>query len=259
MEFGICNLGVIPVRSEPDDRAEMTTQLLFGELVVITDCQKSWRMVRSVDDNYEGWIDEKQYKPLQENEFHNLKRKETAICTDLMQIITEQKTGRLFPVPAGSNFPGLENNSFSFEDEVYQYSGEFHLPRYVVAGDDIMVFALMFLRSPYLWGGKTAMGIDCSGLVQVVYKMAGIQLLRDASQQATQGELISFPGQSQPGDLFFFDNEEGNIIHVGILLEEGKIIHASGSVRIDKIDHQGIYNSELNKYTHKLRVIKRIL
>ena len=119
--------------------------------------------------------------------------------------------------------------------------------------------AYLFLNAPYLWGGKTIFGIDCSGFTQMVYKLNGHQLLRDASQQATQGDPLSFIEESEPGDLAFFDNEEGLITHVGIMLKDNHIIHASGKVRVDRIDHTGIYNNELRTHTHKLRVIKRII
>jgi gamma-D-glutamyl-L-lysine dipeptidyl-peptidase len=115
------------------------------------------------------------------------------------------------------------------------------------------------LNSPYLWGGKTPFGIDCSGFTQMAYKLAGIKLRRDAWQQAEQGHTINLLEETEPGDLAFFDNDEGNIVHVGIILRDHKIIHAAGKVRIDSIDHYGINNKELKKYTHKLRLIKRMV
>ena len=117
----------------------------------------------------------------------------------------------------------------------------------------------MYLNSPYLWGGKTPFGIDCSGMVQMVYRLNGYQIQRDASQQAMEGEALSFIEESEPGDLAFFDNEEGRIIHVGIIMEDNHIIHAHGKVRIDRLDHLGIYNVDTKRHTHKLRVIKKII
>ena len=117
----------------------------------------------------------------------------------------------------------------------------------------------MYLNAPYLWGGKTPFGIDCSGFTQMVYKLNGFALPRDAYQQAEIGETLSFVEEAEPGDLAFFDDDEGNIIHVGMVLEQGTIIHASGKVRIDALDHQGIYNKELKNYSHKLRLIKKII
>ena len=124
---------------------------------------------------------------------------------------------------------------------------------------ELVKTAFMYLNAPYLWGGKSPFGIDCSGFTQMIYKLNGYHLLRDASQQATQGEPLSFIEESEPGDLAFFDNDEGNIIHVGIMMENNYIIHASGKVRIDRLDHLGIYNADVNRHTHKLRVIKKII
>ena len=118
--------------------------------------------------------------------------------------------------------------------------------------------ALMYLNAPYLWGGRSPLGIDCSGFTQMVYRLQGINLPRDAYQQAEVGTTLSFIEESDPGDLAFFDNNEGKITHVGIILEENHIIHASGKVRIDRIDQQGIFNTEIGTHTHKLRLIKSI-
>jgi cell wall-associated NlpC family hydrolase len=119
--------------------------------------------------------------------------------------------------------------------------------------------AMLYLHAPYLWGGRTPFGIDCSGLTQMVYKLKKIKLLRDAAQQATHGEPLNFISEAEPGDLAFFDNEEGDIVHVGLMLDKSRIIHVSGKVRIDMIDHVGIFNEDEQQYTHKLRVIKRII
>jgi len=119
--------------------------------------------------------------------------------------------------------------------------------------------AYLFLNAPYLWGGRNLLGIDCSGFTQIVYKINGIPLDRDASQQALQGQTLSFIEESEAGDLAFFDDTEGNITHVGLLLEDHHIIHASGCVRIDRIDQSGIFNSETQSHTHKLRFIKKMI
>jgi cell wall-associated NlpC family hydrolase len=119
--------------------------------------------------------------------------------------------------------------------------------------------ALLYLNAPYLWGGKTPFGIDCSGFTQMVYKINGYRLPRNAFDQVSQGDSLSFIEESEPGDLVFFDNEEGTIDHVGIIMENNYIIHAHGKIRIDRIDHTGIFNTETGNYTHALRVIKKII
>jgi cell wall-associated NlpC family hydrolase len=159
------------------------------------------------------------------------------------------------PIPLGSslsflNYNEINKNNLTFEG--LKVSG-------LKSKNKLIETAFMYLNAPYLWGGKTLFGIDCSGFTQMVYKLNGYKLMRDASQQATQGEALSFIEESEPGDLAFFDNEEGNIIHVGIIMNDNYIIHSSGKVRIDRLDHLGIYNPETNRHTHKLRVIKKII
>ena len=126
---------------------------------------------------------------------------------------------------------------------------------------NLNLYYLMYnwVGTPYQFGGSTKNGIDCSGFTQMVYRLNGFKLLRDASQQATQGDALSFIEESTAGDLAFFDNNEGDIIHVGIIMENHHIIHAHGKVRIDRIDHTGIYNVDTNTHSHKLRVIKSIV
>jgi cell wall-associated NlpC family hydrolase len=159
------------------------------------------------------------------------------------------------PIPLGASLSFLnhkEINTSNFDFEGTKVSG-------IKNKSSLLNTAYMYLNAPYLWGGKTPFGIDCSGFTQMVYKLNGYHLLRDASQQASQGEALSFIEESEAGDLAFFDNEEGKITHVGIIMDNNYIIHASGKVRIDRLDHLGIYNAESNKHTHKLRVIKKII
>jgi cell wall-associated NlpC family hydrolase len=144
----------------------------------------------------------------------------------------------------------LESHSYRYENSIFHGK---------LSKNDLLKTAFTYLNSPYLWGGKTPFGIDCSGFTQIVYKLCGYQLLRNAKDQATQGEVLSFIEESEPGDLAFFDNEAGEIIHVGIILNDYNIIHAHGKVRIDTLDHSGIFNRDLQKHTHKLRVIKKII
>ena len=161
----------------------------------------------------------------------------------------------MLPIPLGASLSFLNNesvNTCNYDFEGAKVSG-------IKPKSELIKTAFMYLNAPYLWGGKSPFGIDCSGFTQMVYKLNGYKLLRDASQQSKQGDALSFIEESEPGDLAFFDNEEGNIIHVGIMMEDNYIIHASGKVRIDRLDHLGIYNSEANRHTHKLRVIKKII
>jgi gamma-D-glutamyl-L-lysine dipeptidyl-peptidase len=252
--FGLCNLANIPLRIEPSDRSELVSQVLFGEHFEILEQDLKWSKIKLIYDDYEGWVDNKQFKIITEDQFLQLSNDSIVLNNDLIEYIATDNN-LLIPIPLGSslsflNYPEINTNKFSFEG--LKTSG-------IKPKLNIIDTAYMYLNAPYLWGGKTPFGIDCSGFTQMVYKLNGYKIYRDASQQASQGEALSFIEESEPGDLAFFDNDEGNIIHVGIIMDDNYIIHASGKVRIDRLDHLGIYNAEINKHTHKLRVIKKII
>ena len=252
--FGICNLANIPLRIEPSDRSELVSQVLFGEHFTVLEHTQKWSRIHLVYDDYEGWIDNKQFTKITEEQFEQLSKDSIVLNSDLIEYITSPKN-ILIPIPLGAslsflNYEAINTENFSFEG--LKISG-------IKPKSNLINTAFMYMNAPYLWGGKTPFGIDCSGFTQMVYKLNGYKLFRDASQQASQGEALSFIEESEPGDLAFFDNDEGNIIHVGIIMDDNYIIHASGKVRIDRLDHLGIYNAEENKHTHKLRVIKKII
>lgn len=252
--FGICNLANIPLRAEASDRSEIVSQVLFGEAFIILEKNKNWVKIKLQYDDYEGWIDAKQFQEISENSFNQLANNPIVLNSDLVEYVTTSN-GMLMPIPLGSSLSFLDDtviNKEQFSFEGLKISG-------VKPKSNLINTAFMYLNAPYLWGGKTPFGIDCSGFTQMVYKLNGYKILRDASQQATQGEPLSFIEESEPGDLAFFDNEEGNIIHVGIIMDNNYIIHASGKVRIDRLDHLGIFNADDNRHTHKLRVIKKII
>lgn len=252
--FAICNLAIIPLRAEASDRSEIVSQVLFGEHFEIIETQAQWSKIRLQFDDYEGWVDSKQYQEISEKSFNALSKDAIILNSDLVEYVTNPQN-TLLPIPLGASLSFLhhsEINIENFEFEGMRTSG-------VKPKKDLINTAFMYLNAPYLWGGKTAFGIDCSGFTQMVYKLNGYKLLRDASQQSTQGDALSFIEESEPGDLAFFDNEEGRIIHVGIIMENNYIIHASGRVRIDRLDHLGIYNAQQNRHTHRLRVIKKII
>ncbi|MBL7137408.1 MAG: C40 family peptidase [Bacteroidales bacterium] len=269
MEFGINLQSIVPVRKEPSHLSEMTTQLLFGELFRIYETYDGWHQVRLAWDNYEGWIPEKQARMIEEQEFLQLMNADTPAVMDLVQLIANESQKTMFAIPLGSSMPGLEGQFFSIAGENFRFEGQVSITSGVEEIEtpqekkefchDLVEDATMYLHTPYLWGGRSPFGIDCSGLVQMVYRLRQIKLLRDAPQQATQGEVVTLLDEAEPGDIAFFDDEEGNINHVGILADRFRIIHASGNVRIDAIDHQGIYDGKQEKYTHKLRLIKRII
>jgi hypothetical protein len=269
MEFGICLQSVIPVRSEPSHRAEMVTQVLFGELYRVIDHDQNWLRVRLAYDDYEGWISFSQSELIGEAEFVRLFGEETPVATGLVQLISNETMQSVIPILPGSSLPGLRENQFRIGENIYLFEGQTAdqgiLDRASTPQEmqqalrHILSNAMLYQHAPYLWGGRSPFGIDCSGFVQMVFKLCKVKLLRDASQQAAQGESVSLLAEAEPCDIAFFDDEEGNITHTGLLIDRTRIIHCHGKVRIDAIDHEGIYNSDLQKYTHKLRLIKRVI
>ena len=257
MRFGFCNLAVVPVRRDPSDRSEMSTQLLFGDIVETTAQSGSWSKVKIFYDGYEGWVDAKQLIEISEGDFQRMSSAPLFVNRQVFGD-TVQYGDQKISLPAGCSFYDLDVRFLKVGGIEYLVEGETY-PFTFSGTEELISTARNYLSSPYLWGGKTCLGLDCSGLTQVVYKQHGVKLLRDASQQATQGELINFLSDGLPGDLAFFDNADGEIVHVGILLENQQIIHCSGKVRIDDIDHQGIFNREANRYSHNLRLIRRVI
>lgn len=257
MEFGICLLSHVPCRKEPSDKSELVTQLLFGEHYTVLEVLPKWIKIKIFHDSYEAWICPKQHTPISDFFFQQLSQSSLLYCTELVQVI--QNKEQLFPIVLGSTLPFLKEDKIKIENNEFEYHGSVSNPQIKPDKNKIIQDAFMYLGAPYLWGGRSPFGIDCSGFTQMVYRLNNFNIPRDASQQIDLGTHYSFIEEAQAGDLAFFDNEEGRIIHVGILLQDQKIIHASGQVRIDKLDHHGIFNEQIGKYTHKLRIIKKLI
>lgn len=238
MNYGICDLSAMPVRKEGSHTSEMVSQLLYNELYEVLDEKPGWVLVRTLEDQYEGWIQGIQHHAIGEQEALELQSQIRHIVDqpvlDYQGRHLSMGTVLFEPVPGTLTVPG----------------------RFVPAM--MIEFAQKFMDTPYLWGGRSVFGIDCSGFVQLCARAAGKLLPRDASQQVQEGELVYFLPEVQPGDLAFFANDEGKIVHVGMMLDNERIIHASGQVRIDFLDQTGIFNKERNEHTHHLQVIKRI-
>lgn len=256
MSYAACCVPVAPVRSEPDHRSEMVSQLLFGECCIITVVEKSgWVKVVSKSDAYTGWCQQSHFQEIDDTHYYEEENELTAEWANPVDY-----NGHPMWIPFGSSLTAMKNGHAFWRKNTVHYSGKVWNP--VTAKRDaksVRQLAYKFLNTAYLWGGRSVFGIDCSGFTQAVYKMLNIHLLRDAQQQATQGELVSFLQQAHCGDLAFFDDEEGRIIHVGLLLNPGEIIHSAGKVRVDKIDNEGIVNAETGQRTQRLRIIRRYI
>jgi gamma-D-glutamyl-L-lysine dipeptidyl-peptidase len=242
MLYGICNLSIVSLRREASDTSEMVSQVLFGEHFKVLEKRKEWSKIRIHFDSCEGFIDNKQYVEITEEYYSQLSNSTIPLLTTIC---------------LGSSLPSYTSKKVSINDVEYAYEGSIINKK--LSKEYILKTAFMYLNSPYFWGGKTPFGVDSSGFTQMVYKLCGYQLLREAKEQATQGEVLSFIEESEPGDLAFFDDHEGSITHVGIIMKDNYIIHVHGKVRIDRLDHSGIYNVDTKRHTHKLRVIKKII
>ena len=248
MQYGICHLSIVPIRSHTEDVAEMVSQLLYGEHYKILERRKHWSKIRAAFDKCEGWVQNIQITLITEEDYKEIDSLPSPKYTvDLVSFI-ETKKNNLLPIMIGS----VINPSSGHKHEGNLVSSK-------QEKSNLIKTALLYLNSPGLWGGKTPFGLDDSGFTQMVYKINGYRLLRNASEQASQGTALSFIEECEAGDLAFFDNNEGIIDHVGIIMDNNYIIHVHGMVRIDRIDHTGIFNNETKAYTHQLRVIKQII
>lgn len=256
MSTGIANQSLVAVRHEPSESSEMINQLLFGETFTIIENYNNWLRIISINDSYEGWLNSKLTGIIPDE--LSAKHKSSKTTNTLF---SAKKEGNNYPIRLcpGSSIYEYENGLFIAGTNTYQCIDNPFSETKENLNEEIVRVAKQFINSPYLWGGRSPYGIDCSGLSQVVYKIIGLNIPRDAGQQVKLGETVNFINMVQPGDLAFFDNDEDIITHVGIIIDNGKIIHSSGYVKIESLDHQGIFNLETQKYSHKLRVIKRIL
>ncbi len=255
MEFGICHLNFIAIRNEASDRSEMVSQMLFGETFQILISEGEWVKIHLDYDFYEGWVLKKQITELTEDAYKKIIANNNT-CSDEMVTFIQDKRKQLQILTLGASLPEFNDGQFYMSGNKYDYDGDAITGK--MPKNNLVRTAYKFVNAPYLWGGRTIFGVDCSGFTQMVYKINGYQLFRDAHQQASQGEVLSFIEECEPGDLAFFDNEDGEIVHTGIVLDNNYIIHCNGKVRIDRLDSSGIYNVDTQRHTHKLRVMKQL-
>lgn len=254
-QLGVCLLAAIPGRSEASDRSEMVTQLLFGEYYEVLEEQEKWLRVRCLHDNYECWIDRGQYRD------SKLSTPPTdAELRTVLDPINYLKTSEeaLVPIVAGARLPVSNGNTlFSLCDQNFEVAHQMTVGP--IPLEQLVSFGKRLLNTPYLWGGRSAFGVDCSGLSQLLYRALDIQLPRDSSQQIEVGSSVSSLRDSKSGDLAFFKNDAGKIFHVGMLLDTKTILHASSMVKIEQIDEEGIMHERTGKHTHRLCEIRRVI
>ena len=261
--FAINHCTVTPVRQEPSEGSEQLTQLLFGEVCEVLDRLPRWTKIRSTLDGQEGWVDFKMLTPSSSLSPITYSLPTTIVAVP-MAVATAMETGEELMLTLGTRLPNYAHGTFEVLGKQYLINpAGVRDERREARGEEICAVAQTLLNAPYLWGGKNAMGMDCSGFTQVVYATQGINLLRNAREQMTQGELVPSLAEAQPGDLAFFDHADRdpkatNISHVGLLLSPTEIIHCSGCVHIDTIDEQGIHLAD-GSLTHHLVLIKRYL
>jgi gamma-D-glutamyl-L-lysine dipeptidyl-peptidase len=246
MSFHICITAVAPIRSEPSQSSEMISSLVYGEKCELIEVSNAFfAKIITQFDRYEGYVALNQLSKIADNYYHTI----SPIITSsygLLQVANMQialPIGCLLTEGEGKNFTGTIKHKM----ETSNYA------------NDIENLAKAFLHTPYLWGGKTSFGVDCSGFTQTIFKMVNITIPRDSSEQVKYGKTVDFIEEVQTGDVAFFDNAEGIITHVGILLNKETIIHAAGYVKIDVFDSAGIINNISKERTHTLRIIKRFL
>ena len=239
MRYGICKLSVVPMRREASHESELVSELLFNDIYEVIDENDEWVKIRCMFDSYEGWVRKLQHFEIDDKEYNEYLKKDKYITT--------------------SPISYYNNKVLSFGSKIFEERENSILLRKKFDSRIMVESAIKLLDTPYRWGGKSVMGIDCSAFVQLCAKVAGFKLPRDASQQVNYGETVMFGNEIKAGDLAFFENEDRKITHVGILLSNDKIIHASGKVRIDTFDRTGIFNKETNRHTHVLSVIKRLM
>ena len=260
MRFGFCTIALIPQRIKASETSEMINQVLFGEVFTEIEKRGNFSKVILAHDGYEGWIDNKEIAFISELEYNEIisqkayvlgEREKNLIISDKSEI----------NVSTGASFYELnpDSNSFSHANNHYQITSPLKHSNTINIREEIVSTIMLFMNSPYLWGGRTPWGVDCSGLVQTVFRIYGINLPRDASMQINSGRNVEFVTEARVGDIAFFEDKKGKIIHVGIVSGANQIIHASGKVRTDRLDHQGIFNQNSKAYTHSLRIIKNVI
>ena len=260
MQYGICLQSFVPVRYSQSEKSEMISQLLFGETYTIIEQGLNWIKIRCSYDNYTGWIDLINSHGISEESFISINQsQQNTLDGRMVQLTLENKT--CMTIVAGSDLPFYhpDRNGFEIDNIAFRFNEKPETGREKASVESVIKTAKAFFNVPYLWGGRSLFGIDCSGLTQVVFKINHIKIPRDTSQQVLSGKPVDRFEDAQQGDLVFLRNDKGKICHVGILMTQNQILHASGHVRMDQLDPKGIFNTEKQQYTHRFDCIRRLI
>ncbi len=265
---------IIPVRAEAREGAEQNTQMLFGELCEIIEEQPRWKRIRLESDGQEGWVDAKMVTPMTDKEYaaHKKALQTAATVAFPMAYAMSENNGQTIPLTAGTRLTNyrspMTNEASPARFEVLGVGFRIDPSMVITAPlelnqDNLLKAVRFFINVPYLWGGKNALGMDCSGFTQTILCLFGKALLRNASEQVTQGIPIKDITKAQAGDLVFFTkspmtNDQLPITHVGIVIDPERVIHCSGRVKVEKLDSTGIFNAETGEYSHYLTQIRRL-
>lgn len=252
---------VIPVRAEAREGSEQNTQMLFGELCEILEEQPRWTRVRLESDGQEGWVDAKMIAPIGGKDYTAYKKayQEAAMVKFPMTYAVSENNGQTIPLTAGTSLPNYKDGRFEVLGVGFRIDPNMvSVQPLALSLQTLLETTRFFINTPYLWGGKNALGMDCSGFTQVIMSLFGKKLLRNASEQVTQGSAIKERKEAQAGDLVFFDHEDGKISHVGIVIDPDRVIHCSGRVKVEKLDDTGIFSAEQGGYSHHLVSIRRV-
>lgn len=258
---GISLHSIVPVREEAREGAEQNTQMLFNELCTILEEQPRWVRIRLESDGQEGWVDAKMICPMKPEEYaqHQEALKSAAMVAMPMAYAVSENNGQTIPLTAGTKLTNYKDGRFEVLGVGFRIDPGMVITQSLDLNEQNLLQAVrFFLNIPYLWGGKNAMGMDCSGFTQIVMSLFGRTLPRNASEQATCGQKIASLSKAKAGDLVFFDHEDGRISHVGIVIDAERVIHCSGRVKVEKLDETGIFNAEAGSYSHHLVTIRRI-
>ena len=258
---GIALHSIVPLRAEAREGAEQLTQMLFGETCTILEEKPRWYRIKLDSDGQEGWADSKMITPMSEKEYHAYKKAYASAATISypMTYAISENNGQTIPLTAGTRLTNYQNGRFEVLGVGFRIDANMVITQPLELQEPTLLQTVrFFLNVPYLWGGKNAMGMDCSGFTQVIMSLFGKSLPRNASEQVALGEKIANLSEAKAGDLAFFDHNDGKISHVGLVIDSERVIHCSGRVKVEKLDLNGIFNAENGEYSHHLVSIKRI-